>query len=248
MKFTYPIRIAVLSAVSCTLFAAEPGVEAAKQALDAKWQKLRPDHVKERNVLFQSVRYLGGAGTAYQYQVTALIRDYDAGYPANKYYGRTCVGTIQDLRYKLWSDGTNWQVDGVMTPPQSKCQDNPSAGASAIPLASLSGTPAATGRPAAAPAPPRSGGMVLGAYECWSGSSARMMLNFTVQPGSQYVDSQGKRGSFSIDPATSRVTFRGGLLDGGIPAGMYAVYHERNGRPTLSLRGRDGGESAFCEK
>lgn len=90
--------------------------------------------------------------------------------------------------------------------------------------------------------------MVQGAYECWSGGSARMMLNFTVQAGSQYIDSEGKRGSFSVDPGSSRVTFRGGLLDGGIPAGMYAVYHEPKGRPTLSIRGRDGGEALFCEK
>lgn len=237
----------LLAAAVFAAYGAEPGVETAKQALNAKWQKLRPDSAKERNVLFQAVRYVGASGNGFEYQVTALIRDYDPGYPRNNYFGRTCVGRIQDLRYKIWSDGAAWQVDGVMTPRDTKCQNNPSAGVSSIPVSSLPGRPAGGGPVTAAPAPTRSGGMVEGQYECWAGSSARMGLNFEVKAGAHYVDSEGKRGTFSLEPGTSRVRFRGGLLDGGLPEGTYAVYHER-GRPTLSIRGRDGGEIAFCQK
>ena len=86
-----------------------------------------------------------------------------------------------------------------------------------------------------------------GSYECWSGDRASLTLNFTTRTAGTYVDVEGKTGSFAVDPNNSRVTFWGGTLDGGIPAGMWAEYHEPKGMPTLSIR-KAGSEIAFCEK
>src|SRR5437763_15338058 len=95
---------------------AAPTVDMAKQALDKKWQKLKPDHVKERNVLFQEVRPGRPQGGSYPFQVTVLIRDYDAGYPPNRYYGKTCVSRIEQGVYTLELDAFGqWDAQGRMT-------------------------------------------------------------------------------------------------------------------------------------
>ena len=74
-----------------------------------------------------------------------------------------------------------------------------------------------------------------------------MTLNFTIRPGGKYIDVEGKTGSFAVDSKNSSVIFWGGTLAGGIPAGMWAEYHEPKGMPTLSIR-KAGSEIAFCEK
>jgi len=143
-------------ALAAVAAAAGLDAEGAKQALNVKWQKLRPASAAERNVLFQNVKLVSGGGTSYIFHVTALVRDYEAGYPANRYYGQTCVGNI-DGDYTIHSQGGAWEVDGVMTPPTHKCQPNQSAGVSSIPVSSLQGTQAGSGPMAAAPALEKSG-------------------------------------------------------------------------------------------
>jgi len=237
-------------AVSATAFTAPPTVAEAQQILDGQWMKLRPGSAKERNVLFQSVKLIGGQGTSYRYSVSVILRDYDAGYPPNRYYGQTCVARIDNEPYTLWTDGGSWHVDGRMTPDSRKCDANPAAGVSSIPVNTLPGTAAAKGQIAAPPPPQRAaGGVVQGAYECWSGNRANGLLNFTIRAGGQYADSAGTGGTYSVDAANGHMTFRGGSLEKGIPAGMYAMYYEPGGRPTVSIRNSaSGGEAVLCQK
>src|SRR5437870_3875255 len=47
-----------------------PTVETAKQALDRKWQKLKPDHVAQRTVLFQEVTPGQAQAGSYPFRVT----------------------------------------------------------------------------------------------------------------------------------------------------------------------------------
>lgn len=90
--------------------------------------------------------------------------------------------------------------------------------------------------------------MAEGAYECWANGAARPLLNFTVRGGGRYVGTDGAVGAYRLDPSTARLTFAGGALDGVMPDGFSALYAVRQGRPTVSFRGRGGGEAAFCEK
>src|SRR5262245_16177980 len=91
----------VLVLSCCALQAAAPSVEAAKQILEAKWMKLQPEGFEERQVLFQSVRYTSSTGDHHSYEVSVLIRDYDAGYAKNRYFGQTCVRRGDKLTYVI---------------------------------------------------------------------------------------------------------------------------------------------------
>ena len=89
--------------------------------------------------------------------------------------------------------------------------------------------------------------MAMGSYECWGNGSARMLLNFTVRSATQYTGSDGKPGTFTVDGG-GRIAFRGGALDGAMPAGFYAVYYEPKGVPTVSFRSSRDSEASFCQK
>ena len=126
--------------------------------------------------------------------MTITVRDYDAGYPPNRYYGQTCVGRMEQEEFTLTLDRFNeWEAQGRLTPNMNttKCQPNPAAGVSSIPLSSLGGSAAPAGQIAAAPAPPPNqagggadSGVVAGVYECWSSNRANLTLNFTIRgPG-----------------------------------------------------------------
>ena len=213
----------------------------------------------ERNVLFQNVRQVAGNAGSYQFEVTALIRDYGPGYPRNRYYGQTCVGKMNQRLFTFGPDGKGgWGIDGRFTVgmgPDQQCKNNPGESISSFPLASLSGTPApegpitSPGGSAAAAADARGqGGVAAGSYECWANGQARMLLNFTIGGGGKYTDSDGKVGSFGFDAKTARIVFKGGLLDGFMPQAFFAIYHEPQGRPTVSFRNSGGSEATFCEK
>ena len=73
-------------------------------------------------------------------------------------------------------------------------------------------------------------------------------MNFTVSGANHYAGTDNKPGTFSFDPATSRVVFTGGTLDGVMPAGSYVIYHVLQGRPTVSFMGAGGAEAAFCQR
>ena len=240
---------ALVSCASGAISAGGPTVEQFKQAMTARLMQLKPSDVTERNVLFQDVHALNGGN----YQVTAVVRDYSPGYPRNRYYGQTCVGHFDKQTFTMAPDGSGgWNVEGAMTPSlhTQQCKANPSAGASSIPLASLGGSPATTvGATGNAPTKARggTGSVAKGSYECWANGEARMLMNFSILNGSQYKDSNGKTGSYSLD-GNSRISFHGGSLDGAMPAGYYGVYYAPQGRPTVSYRSqRSGAEVTFCQ-
>ena len=230
-----------------------PSPAVLEQVLTKRLVALRPGGMTERNVLFQDVRAGAPAGDSYPFQVTLAIRDYGPGYPANRYYGETCVSRIERTQYTLMRDINGmWQVDGAMTPPlaNKQCKPNPAPGTSSIPLTSVPGSPAPAGQPAATPPAGGNGGagtIARGTYECWANGQARMLMNFSIRTESQYVGSDGRPGSYALGPG-GRVTFRGGALDGVLPAGFYAVYYGPGGRPTVSFRNSGGSEVTFCQK
>ncbi len=90
-------------------------------------------------------------------------------------------------------------------------------------------------------------GIREGQYECWSFSSARMMLNFRVTSGSSYTGSDGNSGKYSYDPGSGRLTFKSGFLAGAVPDGYHWAYHSPGGRPTASLRNAGNSEVSFCQ-
>ena len=201
-----------------------PTADVLKQVLQQSLLKLRPVGISERNVLFQDVRAGTPHDTRYPFQVTLLIRDYEPGYPANRYYGNTCVGRMDHSQFDLSRDDFGgWIVQGAMTVtsgPDKTCKPNPSAGVSSIPLASLQGSAAPAGAPPAAalaPAPaPRGAGSTLAAGE-WAcyGTGGRLLigLGFRVVSDGKYTDLDRKNsGTFTLQGGA--ITFRGGHLDG----------------------------------
>jgi hypothetical protein len=234
-----------------------PSIDEAKQALNRRWQQLKPSSVTERNVLFEDIRAGRPDGPYFPFKATVIIRDYDPGYPPNHYYGKTCVSRMEGKVFTLQMDPSfgEWHAEGRMAPDmnETRCQNNPAANVSSIPLASLSGTPAPSGQiapPRASATPPAAaaaGRMPAGAYECWANGQANLILNFTVTGGNRYTGSDGQSGTFSLD-GQNRITFHGGSLDGAMPNGFYAVYHAPQGRPTVSFRNPQGSEAAYCER
>ena len=196
-----------------------PTVETLKQLLQQRLQKLRPEGASERNVLFQDVRAAAPNGGDYLFLVTALIRDYEAGYPANRYYGQTCVGRMDQRKFIVSLDEfRQWKVEGAMTVtsgPDKTCKPNPAAGVSSIPLQSLAGSAAPAGAPAAPTAAQgTAAGISTGEWACY-GSGGRLLigLGFRITADGKYTDLDRKgTGTYSIQGSTIR--FRGGHLDG----------------------------------
>lgn len=250
---TVPIvaRASILLLVANAAFAASaPTADTLKQVLTQRLMQLKPDSGKERNVLFGDVRAGASNGTSYPFIVNAVVRDYSAGYPANRFYGETCVSRFEKAAFTLMADANGgWILDGALTPPMSatRCQANPSAGVSSIPLATLQGTQATAGTPVQSSGT-SAGAVAAGGYECWSSGQPRLLLNFTIRSASQYIGSDGKAGSYSFDAATKRIKFSGGALDGVMPAGFYAIYHAPQGHPTVSFQSPRGAEASYCEK
>lgn len=93
------------------------------------------------------------------------------------------------------------------------------------------------------------GPIPTGKYECWANGQARLLMNFLVSGPGRYSDHEKKEsGSFTLNESNGQVTFKGGHLDGVMPAGFIAVYHVPKGRPSVSFRSGRGAEAAFCEK
>ena len=78
--------------------------------------------------------------------------------------------------------------------------------------------------------------------ECWHFTRPRLLLNFTLQAGGRYLDSDNKFGSYAFDAGSGKIRFNGGALDGQAP-----VYHAPRGHPTVSFRNKAGDEVDFCE-
>jgi hypothetical protein len=92
------------------------------------------------------------------------------------------------------------------------------------------------------------GAVAQGVYECWSSGQANFMLNFSITGAHQYSGANGGSGSFAFDAASKRIAFKGGSLEGAMPAGFYTIYYAPQGRPTVSFRNPSGNEAAFCQK
>lgn len=245
------ITLALIIAVSAR---AQDMTATFQQAFEKKLLQIKTSDYSERQVVFQQVRQGARSGGSYQFFVTAMVRDYNAGYPKNRYYGQTCVGRFNNAEMTMSPNGFGqWDIEGRLTPDMSlrTCKDNPAEGQSSFPLASLPGSPAPRGaaaQPAAAAGGGGGGSVATGSYECWANGQARMLLNFTVTGAGRYRDAEGKNGAFTFDSTTARITFRGGLLDGFMPAGFFSMYVVSQGRPRVSFRNSGGSEVTFCER
>jgi hypothetical protein len=202
------------------VLAADPSVELFQQKLNAQLQLLKPVGYTVRTVLFQDVRPGKQDGAYFPFQVTAAIHDYGSGYPRNAFYGATCVGKMDKVRFDMRADAFgDWIVEGAMTPTDHQCKDNPSEGVSSMPLAGLTGRqaqPASASAPAAKPAATGTAGLYLGEYACYGADNQMIAgMDFRMMPAGKYTDGDGKRGgTYVYKAAKSAVSFRGGFLDG----------------------------------
>ena len=152
-KFRF-LPVAVLFGVALVVDAKAqaPTTAQFQQALEAQLQQLKPTGYTVRTVRFEDVRPGRPNGGYYPFQVTASIHDYGPGYPANNFYGATCLGKMEKWKFDMRKDDFGgWIVQGRMTVSDAICKDNPSAGVSAIPLASVRGSAAAAVTQAKAP-------------------------------------------------------------------------------------------------
>jgi hypothetical protein len=210
-----------VTALSCGLSAAPPAatIDTLKQVLERRLLSLRPQGKTERNVLFQDVRAGTPNGGYYPFQVTAIIRDYGPGYPANHFYGETCIGKMDKWTFQLSRDEFGeWKVEGRMTVSDSTCTKNPAAGVSSVPLAGRTGSPAPpqSAQPSAKTAPVAAdsgkAGLPTGEWACY-GTGGRVLFGFYLLADGTYLDGDRKKaGTYTHNGST--ITFHSGPMDG----------------------------------
>ena len=243
----------LIAALAVAVQAQTPSSEDAKRAINKKLLKIWKDigTAGTRTVVFQEVTPGRGTPGHYPFRVSMLVHDQETGYPPNRYYGKTCVGYLEQEVYVLALDDFGaWDAQGKMTPDMNtrQCQNNTSAGVASIPVPVGSSAPAGPGPMVPVQQQPAAGsGVAAGSYECWANGQARMLLNFTSMGNGQYRGSNGHPGTMSVD-GSGRVAFQGGSLDGFLPRGYYAVYHAPGGRPTVSFRNSGGSEIQYCQR
>jgi hypothetical protein len=99
VKGSIPLSAALLiAAAGLATGASTPTAETLKQVLTKKLLALKPASAAERNVLFQVVQVGRPRGESYPFRVTALVRDYDPGYPSER---DRRSGTRYQSRYSL---------------------------------------------------------------------------------------------------------------------------------------------------
>lgn len=214
--------LALLATTFLACQAQAPTSDVLKQVLTKTLLSLTPDGTTERQVLYQSVKPAPKKGALYPFAVTAIVRDYGPGYPRNQYYGETCIGKMENWIFNL-APGSNgeWSVDGRMTVTDKICTKNPSAGVSAVPLATLPGAPAPSGNPAAAPVPE----LHTGEWACY-GTGGRLMagMGFHLQTNGTYLNGDKKAaGRYIHNKAAGTISFHGGFLDGQVGRGLKAL-------------------------
>lgn len=216
------LPVTALFAFACVTGAGAqaPTTAQLQQALEARLQKLKPTGTTVRTVRFEEVRPGRPNGGYYPFQVTASIHDYGPGYPANNFYGETCLGRMDKWKFDMLKDEFGgWIVQGRMTVSDAVCKKNPSAGVSAIPLASVPGAPASKApapKPAASAGKSTAADLYMGEWACY-GVGSRLMagMGFVLERDGKYHDVDGERaGSYAYDANSSTISFRGGFLAG----------------------------------
>lgn len=209
-------------ASSCN--AQQPSVEQFKQAFVAQLQKLKPTGFTERTIRFVQVTKGTSKGGYYSFKVTAYVHDYGPGYPANRYYGQTCLGKMDGWKFDLSKDDFGeWIVQGRFTVTDAVCKDNPSEGVAAIPIASVPGTdfeakaPDVKNKTAQKEKSAKaSGNLYVGEYACY-GTGGRLLtgMGFRLKPDGRYTDlDESRAGTYIYDAAKATITFKKGFLDG----------------------------------
>ncbi len=205
---------------TCAYSFAQPNVEQFKQVFDKQLQQLKPDGTSKRTVKFVSVVAGKSNGGYYRFNVTAYIHDYGAGYPANRYYGQTCVGKMDNWPFDMVMIEGAWKIQGRFTvsSPDRTCKDNPGAGVEATPLASVPGAAYEAGKNIAPAAvdPKAVSGLYLGQYASYgTGGTFLGGMGFTLLANKTYYDLDKKRGgTYVYDPQKATISFKGGFLSG----------------------------------
>jgi hypothetical protein len=78
-----------------------------------------------------------------------------------------------------------------------------------------------------------------GKYECWHFSTPLPGMNLTIKGGGQYIDAEGKTGSYTI--ANGQIAFTGGDFDG------QRTKFRPGKPPTIAIIGPSGGETETCQ-
>jgi len=223
MKNSIVIMLCICMAnlIFCGVVYSQPGAEQFKQAFEKKMQQLKPEEVARRTIKYVEVIAGKPNGAYYPFKVTAYIHDYSAGYPANRYYGQTCVGKMDGWKFDMLKDDYGeWTVQGRMTVSgdDKKCTPNTAAGTEAIPLATLPGSIYQPGKtPAATPDHTKqASGLYIGEYAGY-GSGGRLLIGmgFTLmQDGSYYNLDKKEGGTYTYDPQKATISFKNGFLNG----------------------------------
>jgi hypothetical protein len=224
MRFSAAASAAVfISLISSAQGASAPSVDDLKQSLQTRLLALKPVGYTERQVLFQQVTAGRPDGGRYPFQVTLMIRDYGPGYPPNNYFGETCVGKMDGVRFDLVRDPFGgWTVEGSMTVLHGaglECKENPAASVSSMPLATLPGVQASARTPVSASAAPTGADSLLyaGEYACYGNGTLLAGAGIKLQPLNRYTDVGGQRGgSYTYNATAATISFTGGFFAGQI--------------------------------
>ncbi len=148
------------------------------------------------------------------------------------------AGPLPGGMYSVRCDGRTQMVPASWIQPAGRVTQ---AAPGPAPRTALPAPPARANAPVVA-----ARGMPPGKYECWAFNTPRLLLNFAVTGPGRYIASDGSAGSFFHDGASGAVRFTGYLAEV-VPEHWQVIYHEPNGKPTVSFRNR-GSEASFCEK
>ncbi len=211
----------LLAALSYFRAFSQPGIEQFKQAFEKRMQQLKPADAARRTIKYVDVVAGKPNGGYYPFTATVYIHDYSAGYPANKYYGQTCLGKMEGWKFDLLKDDAGeWTVRGAMTVTGSdkKCANNTAVGVEAIPLASVPGTVYQPGNaPAPVPADRKPATLLyIGEYASYgTGGHLLIGMGFTLlQNGTYYNLDKKQGGSYTYNAQQATISFKGGFLNG----------------------------------
>ncbi|MEO8336106.1 MAG: hypothetical protein ABI664_14100 [bacterium] len=217
-------RCLAVGAAATVFFGAAAGAEDAPTtrdfmlALDAQIQRAKPRDVFRRTIVFSDVHAGAPEANVYPFTATAIIHDYNPGWPPQYYYGKTCITRIVGTRYDMRHDRFGgWVVEMKSKMPQPECADNAKEGKSAVPLDSLRGTRVGTSvaLPESSTEKRVNVNLRLGEYACtYPGGGLASKFRFRLNRDKTYTDLEGARsGTYVFDRFAGTLTFHGGFLD-----------------------------------